>query len=299
MTEGTTTPEKKKCFVISPIGAKDSPERKAADQVLKHLIRKALERQYDVERADDSTNPGEITTAMVASILEADLIVADLTGHNPNVFYEIAMAHGYSKPTVHIQKAGDKVPFDVKDMRIIAYDMADPDDLESAQKTLRDFARFVVENPSKAETPLANANAFAVIQESTDPTVESNVLVLEAINRLRAEVFDFTSLPQASRRSRAEASDATKVANLDAAKLIVQRVVSGKRAKAEDFFEIVSWSTSTEFDGWAREQLELATGLRGAAEREFLYSDEVLAATDPEHEDFDSMEPDEDMLSDR
>lgn len=295
MSVDSATTAKKKCFVISPIGAKDSPERKAADQVLRHLIRKALDKQYDVERADDSNNPGEITTAMVASILEADLIVADLTGHNPNVFYEIAMAHGYNKPTVHIQRAGDKVPFDVKDMRVIPYDMGDPDELELAQKTLREFAKFVVENPGKAETPLSNANAFNAIQESTDPAVESNVLILEAINRLRAELTQVIPSQRTPQAADSGDPDLTRLANLRSAQSIVERVVRGKRARAEDFVGTISWTTSSSYDVWVRNQLEIATGLREAGERDFVYDDEVLAATDPGYDDHDDFEPDEDI----
>ncbi len=106
----TTADEKKKCFVISPIGSDGSPARKAADQVLKHLVRKALGNEFQVLRADEDDDPGSITPRMIASILEADLIVADLSGNNPNVFYEVAVAHGFRKPTVHIQTASDRLP---------------------------------------------------------------------------------------------------------------------------------------------------------------------------------------------
>lgn len=285
MTDGTATPEKKKCFVISPIGAKDSTERKAADQVLKHLIRKALDKQYDVERADDSSNPGAITTAMVASILEADLIVADLSGHNPNVFYELAMAHGYNKPTVHIQRAGEKVPFDVKDMRVITYEIGDPDELEAAQRTLRDFAKYVVEHPDKAETPLSNANAFAAIQESTDPAVESNVLVLDEIRRVRA---DIRALAVLTGDSGAVGSEGETIKDLredldrfyadrESAQRILEYVVRSGRAETSDFTGAITAYTSGEYDSWVIGALKDVAGSDDPDILRFAYAPGVRA----------------------
>jgi hypothetical protein len=130
-----TAEKKPTCFVISVIGGDDSPERSHADKVLRHLIGKALGDTYEIKRGDAETNPGAITPTIIASILEADLVVADLSGSNPNVFYELAIAHGYARPTVHLQRSDEKVPFDVKDMRIVKYNLADPDDVESARPT--------------------------------------------------------------------------------------------------------------------------------------------------------------------
>jgi hypothetical protein len=290
MTEGTSPAEKKKCFVISPVGSKDSPERKAADQVLRHLIKKALADLYVVQRADDSTNPGAITPDMVASILEADLIVADLTGHNPNVFYEVAMAHGYNKPTVHIQKAGDKVPFDVKDMRVISYDMADPDDLEAAQKLLRESAKFVVENPAKAETPLTRAESFVAIQESTDPTVESNVRIMDEIAQLRRDVL--RRIPRSGSVGAARVQDR---ANNRSARKIIERIVDAGRARPEDFSETITSHTSTAFDNWTKLLIQKITGDDDPAEAEHIlfHRDLRTVSTD------EAYEPDEDLFRDR
>lgn len=93
---------KKKCFVISPIGADGSSERAKADTVLTYLIKKALAPDFDVLRADDDTNPGAITPRIIRSILEADLVVADISGLNANVFYELAIAHGYQIGRAHV-----------------------------------------------------------------------------------------------------------------------------------------------------------------------------------------------------
>ena len=176
------------CFVISPIGEVGSPDRDAADKTLKHLIRKALDSDFKVDRGDADSNPGNITPRILAAIQEADVIVADLSGHNANVFYELAVAHGYAIPTVLIQRDGEKVPFDVKDMRTVRYDLSDPDKLEDAQKTLHKYAMYALANPGKLESPLSQAKRFEAVAKSDDPVTESNVQVTEALQDLSTEI---------------------------------------------------------------------------------------------------------------
>jgi len=84
----------KTCFVISPIGAPDSLERKHADLVLSALIEPALvDLGLDVIRADHISKPGMITGQVMEYIASADLVIADLSFANPNVYYELALRH--------------------------------------------------------------------------------------------------------------------------------------------------------------------------------------------------------------
>lgn len=86
----TTKHQKKVCFVISPIGEDESEIRKRSDTVLKHIITPpASELGYDVIRADNIAEPGIITTQVIQHIVDADLVIADLTDRNPNVFLRI------------------------------------------------------------------------------------------------------------------------------------------------------------------------------------------------------------------
>ncbi|SDH92124.1 hypothetical protein [Agrococcus jejuensis] len=245
--------EKRVCFVISPIGEDGSEQRSDADKVIKHLIRKAIGSEYDVRRSDGDSNPGAITPTIVASIMEADLVVADLSGFNPNVYYELAIAHGYAKPTVHIQKNGERAAFDVKDMRIVRYNLADPDDLEAAQKRLKDSAHFATTSPEKVENPLTSASRFAQVTESTDPVAESNVRVIEAIDALAVEVRRSISRSNPSRPS--SASSITRSADNRSLRTIADRAARRGALSPADMSSVITDSTSTEFDRWAREVL--------------------------------------------
>ena len=265
-----TESRKLSCFVLSPIGDDKSVDRAAADQVIKHLIRKALGDTYEVKRGDDDANPGAITPSIITAILEADLIVADLSGLNPNVFYELAIAHGYARPTVHIQKQGDKIPFDVKDMRVVRYNLADPDELEGAQKNLATSAEFARNSPEKVETPLTSSARFSRLSESTDPVAESNLRVMEAIERLGRDV----------RLAIHGTSPVPDLPPTDASALrtIVSRALRRGALVEADFASVITSSTSGTFDRWVTEQVE---GMTHADEHwalsDLLFDDEMRA----------------------
>ncbi len=76
--------KKKTCFVICPIGADDSPERRWSDDIFNHLIRPVTDEcGFDAERIIEDSRPGAITENIVAAVYEADLVIADLTTLNP------------------------------------------------------------------------------------------------------------------------------------------------------------------------------------------------------------------------
>jgi hypothetical protein len=126
------------CFVIAPIGEDSSEERKHSDMVLEALIRRALETDgYEVIRADQISKPGMISGQVVEYLLKAGLVIADLSFHNPNVFYELAIRHTIGRPTVHLIRKGDAIPFDLKDFRTITIETNDKYELVAKLETYR------------------------------------------------------------------------------------------------------------------------------------------------------------------
>lgn len=78
-----------------------------------------------VIRADAIDKPGMITRQVIEYILRSRLVIADLSFHNPNVFYELALRHATRQPIVQIIRTGDRLPFDVHQMRTITIDNRD------------------------------------------------------------------------------------------------------------------------------------------------------------------------------
>jgi uncharacterized coiled-coil DUF342 family protein len=86
------------------------------------LVKPALEEVgYDVKRADSILNQHNILKDIVRGIAEADLVVADLTSLNANVFYELGVSHAMKKPTVLLSQSSEDIPFDLKPYRVILY----------------------------------------------------------------------------------------------------------------------------------------------------------------------------------
>lgn len=78
-------------------------------------------------RADnDIFGTGKIVDQIWSGITSAKVLVAELTGRNPNVYYELGLAHALKKPVVLICSNEQDVPFDLKHIRVIYYDMSDP-----------------------------------------------------------------------------------------------------------------------------------------------------------------------------
>jgi hypothetical protein len=144
-TEAASTPtvsaQKQRCFVIAPIGKDGSETRKKSDNVLKYIVEKALEDKYEVKRADDIRQPGTVTVQIIEQLLEAPLVVADLSDWNANVYYELAIRHAAKKPVVHLITKGQEAPFDVSQMRYVSYDITDPGSVDNAKQELRDHVQ--------------------------------------------------------------------------------------------------------------------------------------------------------------
>jgi hypothetical protein len=114
-----------KCFIISPIGKPGTPERQHADAVLECIIKPALqEAKIDGLRADEVTDIGKITKQMYDAILTSDFCIAVLHEFNPNVFYELAVAHSAGIPVILLSEQGVDLPFDIKDDRAFQYDLS-------------------------------------------------------------------------------------------------------------------------------------------------------------------------------
>jgi len=114
------------CFYIAPIGDDGSEPRKHSDLFLGPIVEPALEPfGLKVIRADAIDKPGIITRQIIDYIMRSRLVVADLSFHNPNVFYELALRHAVKLPIVQLIRSSDRLPFDVNQMRTISIDTTD------------------------------------------------------------------------------------------------------------------------------------------------------------------------------
>ena len=125
----------KKCFVVSPIGNEGSEVRKNADKLFKYIILPVCEScGFTAERVNHMNDAGSITDKILENLDAADLVIADVSGQNPNVFYEMGFRKRTGKPIIHLRGQGETLPFDISAIRALEYNLTDLDSVESAGK---------------------------------------------------------------------------------------------------------------------------------------------------------------------
>ncbi len=92
-----------------------------------------------------------ITSQVIQHLLEDELTIADLTGRNPNVFYELALRHAIGKPIIHIKEISESIPFDVLGIRVIDINSAYIDDIKKAKKTIKEYIKTIENEPYKID----------------------------------------------------------------------------------------------------------------------------------------------------
>lgn len=123
--------------MIAPIGSPGSEVRRRSDLILEHVITPGVEPfGYVPVRADQIAEPGLITNQVIQRVVYDPLVVADLSGANPNVFYEVALRHALRKPVVLLADAGQAIPFDIAGARAVLVQGLDIGQLRDAATEL-------------------------------------------------------------------------------------------------------------------------------------------------------------------
>lgn len=181
--------KKKRCFVIGPIGDEASDTRKRSDQLLKYVIEPvAQEHGYEVDRADKLAKPGIITNQIIESIVEADLVVADLTEKNPNVFYELAIRHGLQKPFIHIIDSSEKIPFDIAGVRAIQINIHDLDSVYNAKKEMSDHVKNIEDGKMPIDNPISVSFDMQKLRESGKPSDRIQADIVQSQAEMQASI---------------------------------------------------------------------------------------------------------------
>ena len=89
------------------------------------------------------SSPSVITNDIVRFVQESELCIVDLTGHNPNVFYECGRRHETGRPTIQLVAKADlaALPFDVAGIRTIPYELLNPRNLRDTVELIREYVR--------------------------------------------------------------------------------------------------------------------------------------------------------------
>ncbi|WP_431292120.1 hypothetical protein [Pedobacter sp. P26] len=170
------------CFIITPIGAAGSDTFVKAmgliDAVIEPVLAENKMKALPANRMDDL---GSINKQLIKRIVEDRLVIANLTGLNPNVMYELAIRHAARKPVIIMAEQGTRLPFDITDQRTIFYSDT-LSGVEQAKSELRNKIVFALadENPDNPiYSYLESAKLFRDIKDD-DPIR----VILEKLDKL-------------------------------------------------------------------------------------------------------------------
>jgi len=186
MTPENLPPLDQECFFIAPIGTEGSETRERSDGILEYIVGPAAEAvDLTTVRADKIAKPGQITRQVIEHVVGARAAVVDLTDANPNVYYEMAIRHTAQSPTVLIAQEGEKLPFDIAQMRTIFFD---PTSLKSAAACQEQISQHLKEAlDGEVDSPIA---ASMSVQKLGQGNEQERVLaqIVDGMDDLRRQI---------------------------------------------------------------------------------------------------------------
>ena len=151
----------KTCFIISSIGENGTETRRIADEKYDLVFEPVLiELGYKVTRADKIGTPGLISDEIIERITNDNLVIADISDENPNVFYELAIRNAVHKPIIVFKGENQRIPFDMQDKRSIEIDMKKARLWVKGKKELKKQIEEAEKNPQKASESILSKYKF-------------------------------------------------------------------------------------------------------------------------------------------
>jgi hypothetical protein len=189
------------CFIVTAIGESGTPTRERADNVYRYLIAPVCEELgYKPVRVDHVNAVDNINETVINYLKTAPMVVADMTEHNPNAFYELGFRQALELPLVPIIKVGERLPFDVMTTRTVFYD-TDVAKIEDSKENLKSkilsFENF--------EMPESRIDKSVTLEELDDKLTKKLNKILNLLEKQQSysslvHKYDFNAKPIISDR---------------------------------------------------------------------------------------------------
>jgi hypothetical protein len=174
--------QKGTCFVIMPFGG-------WLDDYYQDIYCPAIKSAGLVpHRADDLFRPSTIVNDIWLYTKKARLVLADLSGKNPNVFYELGLAHALAKPAILVAESMEDVPFDLRALRVLVYDKNAPDWGDILREKVKNSIDEVLKVPAEAVLPAFLDKKGVSAKVTSTPHIKEVMDLRQQIDLLREEV---------------------------------------------------------------------------------------------------------------
>ena len=153
---------KKTCFFICPLSQAGTEIRKRSDDLMKHILEPVTkELGYEILRADLAFDE-KISESIHKQIFDSAIVIADLSDHNPNVYYELGKRHAWKGACIHLINDLKNIPFDLKDYRVFEYDLKDLDKNVELKKNIYNNIKQIEHTPPQPPYPLSNEDVISL-----------------------------------------------------------------------------------------------------------------------------------------
>ncbi|MCJ7654443.1 MAG: hypothetical protein MUO97_03940 [Dehalococcoidia bacterium] len=181
--------KKKKCFVIMPFSGTESCNEEKWKEIFDHIIKPAVEDcrlGYKCERSLPERE--NIIKGILRALSEADVVIADLTDGNPNVFYELGVRHTLTKRTILIAQGKEHIPFDLRPYPTVFYGES-PTKIANFKSDIKRKLMDVSKNPERSDNPVADflkdgqitiQQENQIVQEKIKPATSSSPTIMPA-----------------------------------------------------------------------------------------------------------------------
>jgi nucleoside 2-deoxyribosyltransferase len=139
-------------------------------------------------RVDEQIFLESILERIYAEIERADLIVSEMTGRNPNVFYETGYAHGLAKPVILLTTSADDIPFDLRHYPHVVHERR----INVLRPELEKRVRWCIENPEQARATLrrgaSDRDELERMAQHISNYLEANRFTMVGFERVRENI---------------------------------------------------------------------------------------------------------------
>jgi hypothetical protein len=180
------TQTEKRCFIISPFGQENSEIRRKAEGLIESVIKPVLnELGFKALSSLDISKPGSITNQVIEHLLNDELVIANLSGLNPNVMYELAVRHAKRLPVISLVEKGTNLPFDIAQERTILYD----DDMKGVTSLKPALSQAVIDvlEEGEIDNPIYRVIQQSIIQTHVE-VGSVNDFIVKKLNEIEEKI---------------------------------------------------------------------------------------------------------------